>query len=76
MAFIQEKNQLLLFVKLFLVLFVILFILPVMLDNILRLFMIYEPPKGSSILVSKNLYESWSFGYKYLFILKNILISL
>jgi hypothetical protein len=76
MPYFQEKNQIILFIKLFIILFVILFLLPGMIDNILSMFMIYEAPKGSSLLVSKNLYENWSFGHKYLFILKNLIINL
>lgn len=76
MTYFQTKNQLLLFIRLFIVLFVILFILPTLIDSVLSMFMLYQSPRGSSILVSKNLYESWDFGQKYLFILKNVIINL
>lgn len=76
MAEMKGKDQFILFLKLFVVLFIILFIMPQVLDCILKVLMIYQPPKGSSILVSKNLFENMDFGHKYLIILKNIIFSL
>lgn len=76
MASTKGKEQFLLFLRLFVVLFIILFIMPQVLDGMLRLLMIYQPPKGGSILVSKNLYENMDFSQKYLIILKNIIFSL
>lgn len=76
MSYYQEKGQLMLFVRLFIVLFFILFILPQIIDSVLSMFMLYQPPQGNSILVSKNLYESWSFWHKYQFILKNLIFNL
>jgi hypothetical protein len=76
MALTKGKEQLLLFLRLFVVLFIILFIMPQVLDGILKILMIHQPPSGSSILVSKNLYENMDFIHKYLIILKNIIFSL
>jgi hypothetical protein len=72
----RDSKQILLFMRLFIVLFLILFILPMLIDNVLSMFMLYQSPKGDSMLVSKNLYDGWSFGKKYLFILKNVIINL
>lgn len=76
MTFNQEIKSLVLFIRLFLILFAILFILPELIDFVLNMFVIYQPPRGSSILVSNNLYENLNFGGKFLLILKNIIISL
>jgi len=76
MAYHGERSQLMLFIRLFIVLFLILFILPKLLDDVLSMFMLYQPPQGNSILVSKNLYESWDFWHKYQFILKNLILNL
>lgn len=76
MMYQKENNQFLLFIRLFLILFIILFILPTLIDKCLSMFMLYEAPRGGSVLVSKNIYDIMSFGHKYLFILKNIIFSL
>mgnify|MGYP000155507903 CR=1 FL=1 len=76
MAYNNEKKSFMLFVKLFLVLFIILFLLPELVDGVLNMFLTYQQPRGTSILVSKSLYEDMLFGDKFLLILKNIIISL
>jgi hypothetical protein len=76
MTYHQVNKSLLLFIRLFLILFFMLFILPEVIDNLLNLFVLYQTPKGNSILVSKHLYENLSFGHKFLLILKNIIFSL
>ncbi len=76
MAEMKWKEDFLLFLRLFVVLFIILFIMPQILDGILRVLMIYQAPKGSSILVYKNYLENLDFSHKYLIILKNIIFSL
>lgn len=76
MAYNYEKKSLMLFIKLFLVLFVILFLLPELVDGLLNMFVTYQQPSGTSILVSKPLNGNLIFGHKFLLILKNIIISL
>jgi hypothetical protein len=76
MTYQDEKKSLLLFIKLFLILFLILFILPQVIDGFLNMVLTGQQPRGNSILVSKPLYENMEFGHKFLFILKNIIISL
>lgn len=76
MIYSQVKQQFILFFKLFIILFIILFVLPNVLDAIFKIFLTYEPPRGNSILVSKNLYDNMSFIQKYLTIVKNIIFSL
>ena len=72
----QVKQQFLLFFRMFVILFIILFILPWLIDSVLKLLLIYEPPRGNSILVSKTLYDHMNFFQKYLTIVKNLILSL
>lgn len=76
MAYNRADNQLLLFIRLFLILFIILFILPMFIDKCLSMFILYEAPRGGSVLVSKNIYDTMSFGHRYLLILKSIIFNL
>jgi hypothetical protein len=76
MAYNNERKSFMLFVRLFIVLFVILFLLPQLIDGLLSMFLPYQQPSGTSILVSKPLYENMLVGQKFLLILKNIIISL
>ena len=76
MTYQDDKNSLLLFVRLFLVLFVILFLMPTLIDGLINIFFTYQQPGGNSILVSNPLYKNFAFGHRFLLILKNIIIYL
>ncbi|MDF2597126.1 MAG: hypothetical protein K0R69_3467, partial [Clostridia bacterium] len=52
MTYKNENNSMLTFIQLFLILFVILFILPSMIDGLLNMFVLYQQPRGNSLLVS------------------------
>lgn len=76
MAYNKVNEQFWLFIRLFLILFIILFILPTLIDKCLSMFMLYEAPRGGSVLVSKNLNETITFGRKFLYILTNLILNL
>lgn len=72
----EEKNQFLMFFRLFLILFFILFVLPEILDGILKLLNLYQPPRGNSILVLKTLEDDMSLWQRYQSIVKILILSL
>lgn len=76
MTYNKTNNQYFLFVRIFIMLFIILFVIPLLVDNYLKMFVPYEAPRGGAVLVSKNLYETMNYGDKFLYILKNIILSL
>lgn len=76
MSYSETKHQFLVFVRLFLILFILLFILPELIDFALKNFILYQIPRGNSILVTNYFYKNMSFTTKYLTILKSLIFSL